>query len=125
VAAPRNRDAGSGSGMGWLGAAWCWRRRRVGSGVGAEAGALAMCLVGAAAEPGRRMGSAEWVGVGGRDCLGLRWGIMHTQKPGSGSAGKQANGVSKALLRRVNRERGEMAYRACGETAEEPPGSSP
>jgi hypothetical protein len=69
-----------------------------------------MCLVGAAAEPGGRMGSAEWVGVGGRDCLG--WDIA--PKPRSGSAGKQANGVSKALLWRVNHERGEMAYRACG-----------
>jgi hypothetical protein len=57
-------------------------------------GGLAMCLVGAGAEPGGRMGRAEWVGVGGRgmgmrggrrDCLG--WGIA--QKPGSGSAGKR------------------------------------
>jgi hypothetical protein len=56
-----------------------------------------MCLVGAAAaEPGSRMGSAEWVGEGGRGCLG--WDPI-TQKPGSGSAGKQANGASKALLR--------------------------
>jgi hypothetical protein len=85
------------------------------------------CLVGAAAEPGGRMGSAEWVGVGGWGMRGgrrdyLRWGI--TQKPGLGSAGKQANGASKALLRRVKCERGEMACRACSETAEEPPGSS-
>ena len=87
-----------------------------------------MCFVGAAAEPGSRMGSAEWVVVEGRGMRGGRraialGGVVPNQKPGPGPAGKQANGVSKALLRRVNRERGEVAYRAGGETAEEPPGS--
>ena len=60
-----------------------------------------------------RAGHAGWPKG---DCL-QGWGI--TQKPGSRSAGKEANGVSKALLRRVNHERGEVAYRAGGETAEE------
>ena len=62
-----------------------------------------------------RAGHAGWPKG---DCLQGR-GI--TQKPGSRSAGKEANGVSKALLRlrRVNHERGEVAYRAGGETAEE------
>jgi len=78
-----------------------------------------MCLGGAASEPGSRMGSAEWVGVGGRGMRGGRraialGGVLPNQKPESGPAGKQANGVSNALLRRVNREGGEVAYRACG-----------
>jgi hypothetical protein len=34
-----------------------------------------MCFVGAAAEPGSRMGSAEWVGVGGRGMRGGRRAI--------------------------------------------------
>jgi hypothetical protein len=68
-----------------------------------------MCLVGAAAEPGCRMESAELVGVRGRGMRGGRSDCL-----GWGTSQKQANGVSKALLRQVNRERSEMAYRGCG-----------
>ena len=42
--------------------------------VGAKAGGL-MCFVGAAAEPGSRMGSAEWIVVEGRGMRGGRRAI--------------------------------------------------
>jgi hypothetical protein len=119
----------------WIGDGLGWRRRRVGSEWGGRCG-------GGGAAEGRALFFAGgglcvlWVGVGGRGMRGGRGaialgGVLPNQKPGSGPAGKQANGVSKALLRRVNRERGEVAYRACclllvvvasGETAEEPGG---
>ena len=89
-----------------------------------------MCFVGAAAKPGSRMGSAEWVVVegrgmrGGRRAIAFKGGVLPKNRDRDlQAAGKEANGVSKALLRRVNHERGEVAYRAGGETAEEPPGS--